>query len=383
MNSATSALHNDSDRELLGEFVAEVLTVASAGRVEKQAVVAAARSVGLPAHLYVAGLDQIQAEGFQIVIDEDEPPIATDHDTGGTLDGMGYFMKKVAHPVLSMGEEQALGARMDAGRLAARALEELDPADPLIRRSLRRRVADGKSASEELARHNIRLVVHTAFKLRRRCTVGIEVEDLIQEGYFGLARAIEGWDPTRLLKFSTYATWWIRQSMERALANQVSTIRLPVHVRDDLRKLLRCERELVATGRPINVGSLARLTGFSPTKIRELRQASRGVDSLDRTLFDGATKVSWSVADGADGPEEAVERVFRREMVAQALSALTEREQQIVCRRYGLEDGRVWTLEEVGAEFGVTRERIRQIEAKTLAKLRHPLRSAGLRGLLD
>ena len=313
---------------------------------------------------------------------------SSDHGGGTAADPVHTYLKEIGKvPLLTAELEVELAKRIEAGNLATDELSEHDgaagPHTSDHRTRLKRQVRRGQQAKEALIEANLRLVVSIAKRYRNR---GLAFLDLIQEGNLGLMRAVEKFDYTKGFKFSTYATWWIRQAITRALADQGRTIRIPVHMVETINKVVRVQRQLLQElGREPTVEEIASRVEFPIERVREIQRINQDTVSLEQPMGD---EEDFSLSDliedqGAEVPDDAATRSMLHEAVRGALGTLPKREREVMELRFGLEDGRVRTLEEVGKAFGVTRERIRQIEAKTLAKLRHPNAAQPLRDFLD
>ena len=312
-----------------------------------------------------------------------------DHGGGTAADPVHTYLKEIGKvPLLTGDLEVELAKRIEAGTDAATeiALHEVAGSRKIPseeRTRLRMQVRRGQQAKEALIEANLRLVVSIAKRYRNR---GLAFLDLIQEGNLGLMRAVEKFDYTKGFKFSTYATWWIRQAITRALADQGRTIRIPVHMVETINKVVRVQRQLLQEfGREPTVEEIASRVEFPIERVREIQRINQDTVSLEQPMGD---EEDFSLSDliedqGAEVPDDAATRSMLHEAVRDALATLPKREREVMELRFGLEDGRVRTLEEVGKAFGVTRERIRQIEAKTLAKLRHPNAAQPLRDFLD
>ncbi|HEY7948180.1 MAG TPA: RNA polymerase sigma factor RpoD [Acidimicrobiales bacterium] len=311
-----------------------------------------------------------------------------DHAGGAAADPVHTYLKEIGKvPLLTGDLEVELAKRIEAGTAAAEELAGHDDGRHVLapdeRTKVQRQVRRGQRAKEALIEANLRLVVSIAKRYRNR---GLAFLDLIQEGNLGLMRAVEKFDYTKGFKFSTYATWWIRQAITRALADQGRTIRIPVHMVETINKVVRVQRQLLQElGREPTVEEIASRVEFPIERVREIQRINQDTVSLEQPMGD---EEDFSLSDliedqGAEVPDDAATRSMLHEAVRDALAGLPRREREVMELRFGLEDGRVRTLEEVGKAFGVTRERIRQIEAKTLAKLRHPNSAQPLRDFLD
>jgi RNA polymerase primary sigma factor len=297
-------------------------------------------------------------------------------------DLISLYLKEVGRiPLLTPEEEVELARRIERGRAAERRLAQ-GGLSPEERRRLEEIVADGRAAQEHLILANTRLVISVAKKYAGR---GLPLSDLIQEGNIGLIRAVKKFDWRRGHKFSTYATWWIRQAVTRAIADQSRTIRVPVHMGDQINKLMRLQQQLAQElGREPTPEELAEAMGIPRARAEQLLQMARQPLSLETPTDDEEESVLGDFIEdrGTASPAEAVSQQMLREILHEALATLSPREARILQLRYGLADGRSYTLEEVGRKLGVTRERVRQIEAQALARLRHPTYARKLREFL-
>jgi RNA polymerase primary sigma factor len=304
---------------------------------------------------------------------------------GTTSDGVRMYLREIGQVDLLTGDdERRLAQLIEAGHLAAARIDEAgDSLDSVETRRLMRAIQRGERAKSELTQANLRLVVSIAKRYSGR---GMQLLDLIQEGNLGLMRAVDKFDHSKGFKFSTYATWWIRQAITRSIADQARTIRIPVHMVEHMNRVIRAKRQLhQELEREPTIDELAERVQLEPDRVRELLRISLDPLSLDSPIGeeDESNLADFIEDSSTDGPADAATRVMLTQAVGAVLGELSEREQEIVRLRFGLDGGQAKTLEEVGREFGVTRERIRQIEAKTLAKLRHPQRSQRLREFLE
>ncbi len=300
-------------------------------------------------------------------------------------DHVKMYLKEIGKvDLLTAEEEMNLAKRMAEGEAAKLQLaDEEAELDDAARAELEAIANDGEQAKKNLAEANLRLVVSIA---KRYVGRGMLFLDLIQEGNLGLIKAVDKFDYTKGYKFSTYATWWIRQAITRAIADQARTIRIPVHMVETINKLVRVSRQLVQElGREPTPEELAKELNMSVEKVREISKISQEPVSLETPIGEEEDSHlgDFIPDDDAPAPSEAASFVLLKEQLGDVLSTLTPREAKVLRLRFGLDDGRARTLEEVGSEFGVTRERIRQIEAKALRKLRHPSRSKKLKDFLD
>ncbi len=307
---------------------------------------------------------------------------------GGTSDAVRMYLREIGQvDLLTVDDERRLAQLIEEGINAAQridqAAEDGTEIDPVENRMLMRAVSRGERAKSELTQANLRLVVSIAKRYSGR---GMQLLDLIQEGNLGLMRAVDKFDYTKGFKFSTYATWWIRQAITRSIADQARTIRIPVHMVEHMNRVTRAKRTMhQELEREPTIEELAVRVQLEPDRVRELLRISQDPLSLDSPVGeeDESNLGDFIEDDSVDSPADAATRAMLTDAVGEVLGELSEREQEIVRLRFGLDGGQAKTLEEVGKAFGVTRERIRQIEAKTLAKLRHPQRSQRLREFLE
>ncbi len=305
-----------------------------------------------------------------------------------TGDPVRMYLKEIGKvDLLTASEEVNLAMKIEAGTEATQKLEAAENGELKLTRAEQRRLmrieSVGLDAKQQLISANLRLVVSIA---KRYVGRGMLFLDLIQEGNLGLIRAVEKFDYTKGFKFSTYATWWIRQAITRAIADQARTIRIPVHMVETINKLIRVQRQLLQDlGRDPTPEEIGAEMGMSPDRVREIQKISQEPVSLETPIGEEEdSQLGDFIEDStAVAPPEAASDSMLREQLDQVLDSLADRERKVIKFRFGLEDGHPRTLEEVGREFGVTRERIRQIESKTLAKLRHPSRSGRLKDYME
>lgn len=337
--------------------------------------------------------EKAEGEGPEFEWDDEEESEALrqarkDAELTASADSVRAYLKQIGKVALLTAEEEVdLAKRIEAGLYGAERLRQVEEGgqklSPQMRRDLNWIVRDGERAKNHLLEANLRLVVSLAKRYTGR---GMAFLDLIQEGNLGLIRAVEKFDYTKGYKFSTYATWWIRQAITRAMADQARTIRIPVHMVEVINKLGRIQRELLQDlGREPTPEELAKEMDITPDKVLEIQQYAREPISLDQTIGDeGDSQLGDFIEDSeAVVAVDAVSFTLMQDQLTSVLQTLSEREAGVVRLRFGLTDGQPRTLDEIGQVYGVTRERIRQIESKTMSKLRHPSRSQVLRDYLD
>jgi RNA polymerase primary sigma factor len=331
--------------------------------------------------------DDEEDEGSGFVLrddDDDDAPVQQVVTAGATADPVKDYLKQIGKVALLNAEQEVeLAKRIEAGLFAEERLNSGDKIEMKLKRELWWIAQDGKKAKNHLLEANLRLVVSLAKRYTGR---GMLFLDLIQEGNLGLIRAVEKFDYTKGYKFSTYATWWIRQAITRAMADQARTIRIPVHMVEVINKLARVQRQMLQDlGREPTPEELAKELDMTPEKVVEVQKYGREPISLHTPLGeDGDSEFGDLIEDSeAVVPADAVSFTLLQEQLHSVLDTLSEREAGVVSMRFGLTDGQPKTLDEIGKVYGVTRERIRQIESKTMSKLRHPSRSQVLRDYLD
>jgi len=346
----------------------------------------------LPPESMDAVLRLISDEGIQIVDStdddaEDETTARAEDDaakSAPTSDPVRMYLKEIGRvPLLSAAEEVDLAKRVEAGLFASEKLTTQRNIGIELMRELELVERQGQLAKKRLIEANLRLVVSIA---KRYVGRGMLFLDLIQEGNLGLIRAVEKFDYTKGYKFSTYATWWIRQAITRAIADQARTIRIPVHMVETINKLIRIQRQLLQDlGREPTPEEIGHEMEMSPERVREIQKLAQEPVSLETPIGEEEDSNLGDFIEDSDAivPIDAASFILLQEQLDAILHTLSEREKRVIQLRFGLSDGHPRTLEEVGQEFGVTRERIRQIESKTLSKLRHPSRSQKLRDYLD
>ncbi len=354
---------------------------------------AAEAPTAAPAEEEAGNLPPIDAEtepteGELAEEEEDLELVAEEDNSGPSTDLVRAYLKEIGRVALLNAEQEVeLAKRIEAGLFAAEKIRQCDSGDIKVNKALLKDydwlIADGQRAKDHLLEANLRLVVSVAKRYTGR---GMAFLDLIQEGNLGLIRAVEKFDYTKGYKFSTYATWWIRQAITRAMADQARTIRIPVHMVEQINKLTRVQRQMLQDlGREPTADELAKELDMTPDKVVEIQGYAREPVSLEQNVGDEGDSQLGDFIEDADAPiaAEVVSFGLLQRELDSVLKTLPEREAAVVALRFGLTDGQPRTLDEIGREFGLTRERIRQIEAKTLSKLRHPSRSQKLRDYLE
>jgi RNA polymerase primary sigma factor len=379
----------DSDEADADDLSGEA-DVAASGRLAANAgddaeTLAAAGDALAEAAGTAAAAEESEDEAFVYGDDDEDLPAAQVAVAGATSDPVKDYLKQIGKvPLLNAEQEVELAKRIEAGLFAEEKLAENGSSlRPETRLDLEWIADDGRRAKNHLLEANLRLVVSLAKRYTGR---GMLFLDLIQEGNLGLIRAVEKFDYTKGYKFSTYATWWIRQAITRAMADQARTIRIPVHMVEVINKLARVQRQMLQDlGREPTPEELAAELDMTPEKVIEVQKYGREPISLHTPLGeDGDSEFGDLIEDSeAIQPGEAVSFTLLQEQLHSVLDTLSEREAGVVSMRFGLTDGQPKTLDEIGKVYGVTRERIRQIESKTMSKLRHPSRSQVLRDYLD
>lgn len=333
----------------------------------------------------VAEESQNEANSFVLKdSEEDDAPPQTVLNAGATADPVKDYLKLIGRvPLLNAELEVSLAQSVEAGLFAEEKITKDKKMDKKLKRELQQIILNGKRDKNHLLEANLRLVVSLAKRYTGR---GMLFLDLIQEGNLGLIRAVEKFDYTKGYKFSTYATWWIRQAITRAMADQARTIRIPVHMVEVINKLARVQRQMLQDlGREPTPEELAKELDMTPEKVVEVQKYGREPISLHTPLGEEGDSEFGDLIEDSEAivPADAVSFTLLQEQLHSVLDTLSEREAGVVAMRFGLTDGQPKTLDEIGKVYGVTRERIRQIESKTMSKLRHPSRSQVLRDYLD
>jgi RNA polymerase primary sigma factor len=396
------------DDEAAAAF-AELLSSKERGDVVTQEeLVEAIHRVELSEALIVSLVEQIEAAGLTLAadvhaegVDEPAAPARERRSSSrraaevhsSSSDAVQVYLSDIGHvPLLDAEREFELATTYVAGQAAAdrlarheEAQAEGDDDDVLSSRQVRNlkvAIKRAEGAKEQLIEANLRLVVSIAKRYRNR---GLPFLDLIQEGNLGLMRAVEKFDPYKGFKFSTYATWWIRQAITRSIADQARTIRIPVHLVEVINRVIATQRQMTQEfGREATPDEIAAQLDLTPAKVRDLLRLDQDTISLEQPMGEDDFVLSDTIVDqGMASPDATAAKHLLDEAIREVLGQLDDRERQVVIMRFGLEDGKVATLDEVGRTFGITRERVRQIEVKTMAKLRRPERSTQLRGFLD
>jgi len=338
----------------------------------------------LGAELLPALVRRLGEAKVDVVEEDDRPAQQKPSEASGTGDLVRLYLREIGKvPLLNAEQEVELSKRVEAGLFAQHKLNHGGEMKPALRRDLNALVKDGKAAKQQLISANLRLVVSVAKKYTGR---GMTLLDLVQEGNLGLIRAVEKFDYAKGYKFSTYATWWIRQAIGRAMADQARTIRIPVHLVEQLNRLTRQQRQLVTTlGREPTEEELAEALDIAVETVIDLRRISQDTVSLETAVGDDGESVLGDFIEDADAvvPADAAAYGAMQDELHVILRSLPEREREVIRLRYGLVDGRQHTLAEVGSRLGLTRERIRQIEKETLRELRSGNTSGRLRDYLD
>jgi RNA polymerase primary sigma factor len=387
--SRTLAAVTDDADELDVTQVADLVSRGQdAGELSIAELRDALETADIGVELLPALVARLNAAGVEVLDEEERPATptatrtATDH--AGTADLVRMYLREIGKvPLLNAAQEVELSKRVEAGLFAEHKLETGSELTPALRRDLAALVRDGHAAKQQLVSANLRLVVSVAKKYSGR---GMTLLDLVQEGNLGLIRAVEKFDYAKGYKFSTYATWWIRQAIGRALADQARTIRIPVHVVEQINKITRLQRQLVATlGREPTDEELGLELDMPLEQVVELRRYAQDTVSLETSVGDDGDSVLGDFIEDSDAtsPAEAASYGAMQDEIEGVLGSLTPREREVMRLRFGLADGKQHTLAEVGNRLGLTRERIRQIERDTLRELRKPAVAGRLREFLE